>query len=221
MCFFDPLRREGKFLYSPAGRIVLASKSKRKRAMSLPCGKRPSLCWVCGPGAGIVSPELAVCLQDPHFTLPAHLTREQPCDGRRTHRPRRRRSLGRHRHVHRHPTLEHTPALANPPAPADPQTNTPSGTPRVPSATPEHQPTRRSADTSTGHYAANRRDVNDQHADVWARCIARGIRGWSASSRSYRPRPVETESRTVRVCFPRSKSFLQLRRPVANQRERR
>lgn len=75
MCL-RPLER-GYFLYSPSKRLVMASKAKRKRARSLPCGKRPSLCWLCGATNDIISPELAARLLDPDFTLPAPLTREQ------------------------------------------------------------------------------------------------------------------------------------------------
>jgi hypothetical protein len=64
---------KGDLLYSPGRRIVMASKSKRKRAKRLPCGKRPSLCRHCAFLVGIISIELLERLGDPHFTLPAPL----------------------------------------------------------------------------------------------------------------------------------------------------
>jgi hypothetical protein len=68
---------EGDLLYSPAKRLVMASKSKRKRAKTLPCRKRPSFCWPCAFLAGIISEELAARLQDAHFALPAPLSLQQ------------------------------------------------------------------------------------------------------------------------------------------------
>jgi hypothetical protein len=49
---------KGDFLYSPGKQIVMVSKSKRKRAKRLPCGKRPSLCRNCAFTTGIISIEL-------------------------------------------------------------------------------------------------------------------------------------------------------------------
>jgi hypothetical protein len=69
--------KEGDFLYAPGKRLVMASKSKRKRARRLPCRKRPSLCRHCAFVTGIISIDLLEHLVDPDFTLPAPLTREQ------------------------------------------------------------------------------------------------------------------------------------------------
>jgi hypothetical protein len=57
--------------------MLMASKSKRKRAKSRPCGKGSSLCWWHGIIDRVVSEELAANLQDLEFALPAPLTLEQ------------------------------------------------------------------------------------------------------------------------------------------------
>src|SRR5712692_3099214 len=75
MCL-RPLER-GYFLFLPGKEQVLLGKKARKRARHYWCGERYSLCWLCGVTRDIISPELAVRLLDPDFTLPAPLTREQ------------------------------------------------------------------------------------------------------------------------------------------------
>jgi len=69
--------KEGDFLYSSGKELIMASKSKRKRAKRLPCWKRPSLCCMCGVTRRIISIKLAARLQDPHFTLPDPLPRKK------------------------------------------------------------------------------------------------------------------------------------------------
>lgn len=74
MCLFSVA---GDFLYSRNKGMVILTKSKRKRAKDLPCGRGPSLCWAHGLAYGIISDDLAFSLQDdPDFALPQPLTIE-------------------------------------------------------------------------------------------------------------------------------------------------
>src|SRR6266852_2619740 len=72
-----PFRSKGDFLYSPGKRLVMVSKSKRKRAKSLPCGKRPWLCRTCGCARHIISLKLEEHLREALFALPAPLPRRK------------------------------------------------------------------------------------------------------------------------------------------------
>jgi hypothetical protein len=71
LCF-----KEGSFLFLQGRELLILDQHARRRAKRYNCGEQHSVCLFCAMRRGMISPDLAERLQDPHFALPP-LTLEQ------------------------------------------------------------------------------------------------------------------------------------------------